>query len=73
VVRRLGKRWQKLHRLIYLIAIGGVVHYGWLVKADIRLPLIYGTVLAALLAYRLVAGWKWKTIVTVRAQSPKPT
>jgi sulfoxide reductase heme-binding subunit YedZ len=73
MVRRLGKRWQQLHRLIYLIAIGGVVHYWWLVKADIRLPLIYGAVLAALLAYRAVAGWKWKTIVTVRAQSPKPT
>jgi len=73
MVRRLGKRWQQLHRLIYLIAIGGVVHYWWLVKADIRLPLIYGAVLAVLLAYRAVAGWKWKTIVTVRAQAPKPT
>jgi sulfoxide reductase heme-binding subunit YedZ len=54
-IRRLGgKRWQVLHRLIYFSAIAGVIHYVWLVKADIREPLEYGTVLAALLAYRIV-------------------
>jgi sulfoxide reductase heme-binding subunit YedZ len=54
-IRRLGgKRWQALHRLIYVSAIAGVIHYLWLVKADIREPLEYGAVLAALLAYRLV-------------------
>lgn len=52
--RRLGgKRWLKLHRLVYLIAIGGVVHYWWLVKKDITQPLIYAVVLALLLGLRL--------------------
>ncbi len=52
-VRRLGyKRWQKLHRLVYLSAIAGVVHYYWGVKSDIRLPMLYGAILALLLLYR---------------------
>jgi sulfoxide reductase heme-binding subunit YedZ len=52
-IRRLGgKRWQKLHRLIYLSASAGVIHFIWLVKADLRRPLTYGAVLAILLAYR---------------------
>jgi methionine sulfoxide reductase heme-binding subunit len=56
-IRRLGgKRWQALHRLIYFSAVAGVVHYLWLVKADIRKPLAYGAVLAVLLGYR-VAMW----------------
>ncbi|HVG92328.1 MAG TPA: protein-methionine-sulfoxide reductase heme-binding subunit MsrQ [Alphaproteobacteria bacterium] len=55
-IRRLGgKRWQKLHRLIYFSAAAGVVHFIWLVKADLRRPLTYGAVLALLLAYRLIA------------------
>jgi methionine sulfoxide reductase heme-binding subunit len=53
-IRRLGgKRWQLLHRLVYLIAIGGVVHYYWLVKSDIRLPALYSALVAVLLTYRL--------------------
>lgn len=56
-VRRLGfRRWQALHRLIYLSAIAGVVHYYWGVKSDIRLPVLYGAILAILLLYRL-AVW----------------
>jgi methionine sulfoxide reductase heme-binding subunit len=54
-IRRLGgKRWQMLHRLIYLSAIAGVIHYVWLVKADLRKPLQYAAILALLLAYRAV-------------------
>lgn len=54
-IRRLGgKRWQTLHRLIYVSAIAGVIHYLWLVKADVRKPLEYGAVLALLLGYRLL-------------------
>ena len=54
-IRRLGgKRWQMLHRLIYVSAICGVIHYLWLVKADIRKPLEYGAILGVLLSYRLV-------------------
>lgn len=53
--RRLGgRRWQHLHRLVYVIAIGGVVHYWWLVKKDITQPLIYAVLLAVLLLVRIV-------------------
>jgi methionine sulfoxide reductase heme-binding subunit len=56
-IRRLGgKRWQALHRLIYVAAIAGVIHYLWLVKADIRRPVQYGILLGILLAYR-AAVW----------------
>src|ERR671914_2193360 len=58
MIRRLGKRWQQLHYLVYVSAILGVVHFYWLVKADIRRPMQYGAVLAVLLAYRLVAKWR---------------
>ena len=55
-IRKLGgKRWQALHRLIYFSAAAGVIHYIWLVKADLRKPLEYAAVLGALLGYRLVA------------------
>jgi len=53
MMRRLGKRWQSLHRLVYPIAILGVWHFWWQVKEDIREPLIYATVLALLLGLRL--------------------
>ena len=52
-IRRLGKRWQRLHRLIYLSAALGVLHFLWLVKADVRQPLIYASVLAVLMTLRL--------------------
>lgn len=51
--RRLGRRWLKLHRLIYVIAILGVWHFWWQVKRDIREPLIYACILAVLLGYRV--------------------
>jgi sulfoxide reductase heme-binding subunit YedZ len=54
MVKRLGgKRWKRLHRLVYLVAIGGVLHYLWLVKADITRPMTYGALLAVLLGYRI--------------------
>jgi len=53
MMRRLGKRWQKLHRLVYVIAVLGVWHFWWQVKQDIREPLAYAAVLAALLGWRL--------------------
>ncbi len=53
-IRRLGgRRWQQLHRLVYCAAIAGVIHFVWLVKKDIRQPMIYALVLAALLGYRV--------------------
>ena len=63
MMRRLGKRWKKLHRLIYVIVLLGVWHYYWQVKADVREPLIYLTIALVLLGWRLkkrlaVSGWR---------------
>jgi methionine sulfoxide reductase heme-binding subunit len=56
-IRRMGGRnWRRLHQLVYLTAVAGVVHYWWLVKADIRHPAIYGALVALLLGAR-VALW----------------
>ena len=52
-MRRLGRRWKPLHRLVYLAAPLAVLHYVWLVKADIREPLLYGAAVAALLVLRV--------------------
>lgn len=54
MMRRLGRRWKPLHRGIYLAASLGCLHYFWLVKADLREPLIYAAALALLLAYRVL-------------------
>ena len=52
-VRRLGgKRWQALHRSIYLCAVLGVIHYYWLVKSDVREPLFYGLLVGIVLLWR---------------------
>ena len=56
-----GKRWQALHRLIYLSAIAGVIHYWWLVKADISKPAQYAFVVSLLLGYRLVIWVRRRT------------
>lgn len=56
MMRRLGRRWQLLHRLVYFIAVLGVIHYLWLVKKDLTEPLIYGGILVLLLAVRLPWG-----------------
>ena len=55
-VRRLGKRWTALHRLVYLAAITGTVHYLWAVKKDTFFPLVYLAVFAMLLSYRVLAA-----------------
>lgn len=74
-IRRLGgKRWQRLHRLIYFSAAAGVIHFIWLVKADLRAPLTYGAILAALLLFR-IAAWmigklRARTSVAVASAGP---
>ncbi|HYH83040.1 MAG TPA: protein-methionine-sulfoxide reductase heme-binding subunit MsrQ [Longimicrobium sp.] len=76
-IRRLGKRWTVLHRLVYAAAVLGVVHFLWSVKKDVREPLLYAAVLALLLALR-IPGWlqarKKKTAprppVRVRGDAP---
>jgi sulfoxide reductase heme-binding subunit YedZ len=54
MMRRLGRRWTSLHRLVYVIAILGVWHFYWQVKRDVREPLIYAGILTLLLLYRLL-------------------
>ena len=56
MMRRLGRHWQQLHRLIYVAAGLGVLHYVWLVKRDLTQPLIYGGLLGVLLFFRLQPG-----------------
>ena len=63
-IRRLGKRWVQLHRLVYAAAIAGCLHFLWLVKKDVREPLIYAAILAVLLGARVVL---W-----LRASRPQP-
>ncbi len=53
MMRRLGRKWQKLHRLVYLIAILGVWHFYWQVKLDTLQPLIYVAILGVLLGFRI--------------------
>jgi len=62
--RRLGRRWTKLHRLVYLVAILGVWHFWWQVKKDIREPLLYAGGLTLLLGYRL---WKQRRSLSSRS------
>ena len=69
-VRRLGfVKWQRLHRLIYFAALAGVIHYYWLVKSDVRLPLLYGGILAVLMIYRFRM---WKQAPQKRAPAARP-
>lgn len=62
MMRRLGRRWQKLHRLVYLIAGLGVWHFYWQVKKDILEPSIYIAILAVLLGYRILVRWRARRV-----------
>jgi sulfoxide reductase heme-binding subunit YedZ len=53
MMRRLGRRWTQLHRVVYAVGVLGVLHYLWLVKADLREPLLYAAILALLLILRI--------------------
>jgi sulfoxide reductase heme-binding subunit YedZ len=71
-VRRLGfERWQRIHRLVYFSALAGVIHYYWLVKSDVRLPLLYGGILVILMAYRITT-WLRSAPRRVPAKSTTP-
>lgn len=69
-----GKRWTALHRLIYFTAVGAVIHYLWLVKADTSRPLTYGAIVALLLGYRfwVYLAPKVTSYFTKREQQPTP-
>jgi len=69
-IRWLGKRWQVLHRLIYATAILGVIHYKWLVKLDIRVPVIYACILSVLLLYRVIVRVRQAKPVQRSNQTP---
>jgi sulfoxide reductase heme-binding subunit YedZ len=60
MMRRLGRRWQKLHRLVYVIAGLGVWHFYWQVKTDTLEPSIYISILVVLLGYRILTWWRTK-------------
>lgn len=64
MMRRLGARWKQLHYTVYLVAILGIVHFWWLVKKDIREPLIYALILAVLLGIRVY--YKYKKSLALR-------
>jgi methionine sulfoxide reductase heme-binding subunit len=73
MIRRLGgRRWQMLHRLIYLTGAAGVIHYYWLVKSDVRLPVRYGAILTFLLICRFAFWLQAKRAKRVSAQAAAP-
>jgi sulfoxide reductase heme-binding subunit YedZ len=57
-IRTLGRRWQKLHRLVYVAAVGAVIHFWWLVKADTTEPVRWAAAVGLLLGFR--AWWAWR-------------
>jgi len=67
-IRRLGgKRWRVLHRAVYFSAMAGVVHYYWLVKSDVRKPVMYGMIVGALLLLRVALS-----VLDSRKAAPRP-
>jgi len=61
MIRKLGKRWKSLHKLVYLVASLGVIHFFWLVKKDLREPLIYLAILIVLMLLRIPGKWFSRT------------
>ena len=71
LVRKMGaKRWQALHRLVYVICVLGVVHYWWLVKRDLTQPIIYGSIVAVFLVARLLLRQKPRPRPVAAARKP---
>jgi sulfoxide reductase heme-binding subunit YedZ len=70
MIRRLGRRWQRLHRLVYVAAVAGLVHFVWGQKADIREPLWWAGYLAVLLGLRLVFAVRKRQQRLARSVSP---
>jgi sulfoxide reductase heme-binding subunit YedZ len=74
MIKRLGgKRWRALHRLAYVAATAGVIHYKMQAKADVRQPLAFMAVLAVLLGYRLVTYWRRPAAATPAPPASTPT
>jgi sulfoxide reductase heme-binding subunit YedZ len=64
-MRRLGRSWGRLHRLVYAVAVLAILHFWWLVKSDVREPALYAALVALLLGWRAWRAW------TTRALSPR--
>ena len=71
-MKRLGKRWKKLHKLIYVIAPLIIIHFIWVVKADWREPMVYGLIVAGLFSLRIPAVRQFFTRWRNRRQHPTP-
>ncbi len=69
-IRRLGRKWQTLHRLVYVSALAGAVHYLWKVKVATGSPVYYAAIVGALLAFRLV--WQYRGSLSFRSQVIAP-
>ena len=68
MMKRLGKRWKQLHQLVYVIAVLGILHYLWLVKADVLQPVIHATILLVLL---IIRAWDQRKRMNVRATAAR--
>ena len=66
-IRRLGRNWVRLHRLVYVVGVLAVLHFWWLVKSDVREPLLYAAILTVLLAWRL--GKKLRPVIAPRTSA----
>ena len=66
-IKRLGRNWARLHKLVYAIAVLAVLHFWWLVKSDVREPALYAGIAALLLGWRIWKRWKPKTSPSARA------
>ncbi|HOB03295.1 MAG TPA: protein-methionine-sulfoxide reductase heme-binding subunit MsrQ [Casimicrobium huifangae] len=66
-IKRLGRNWARLHRLVYAVAVLAVLHFWWLVKSDIREPALYAGIAALLLGWRAWKRWRVRTSPAARA------
>ena len=69
-IRRLGPHWARLHKAVYLVGVLAVLHFWWLVKSDIREPLLYAVILAILLGWRVGQRW-WSVSARQKAAAGK--
>lgn len=72
-MKRLGRRWAQLHKAVYAIAVLAVLHFWWLVKADVGEPAIYAAILAVLLAIRMAWAWRARRTSTRPSAASTPT
>jgi sulfoxide reductase heme-binding subunit YedZ len=71
-IRRLGRNWVRLHRLVYAVGVLAVLHFWWLVKSDVREPALYAAILSALLGWRVVRHLRERRSRSLAASTPRP-